>query len=1193
MVYIKSLICEGFKSFKEKTKINFSKGFTSIVGANGSGKSNILDAFVFAIGELSGNKMRVNNIKDLICNGGTNGGKASDYTKVDVIFDNSDKGIPVDSDIVKVSRKINLDGKGKYYLNDKVTSRHELLDLLDLALLIPNSSNLILQGELYRIITMNTNERRGLIEELSGIASYNEKKEKAEEDLIIVEDNISKITLLLNEVSIQLDSLEKEKNDALEYQELDLKQKNADHALIIQKLREFENQIEKIKKKIEAIQKEIEEINNKVLEKRNNLQLITSEIDKINEEIKKLQTEELITLTQKLYDLKSEFVKKEILKDNLQTEILKLKKNLIDTINKKDELESKKQNIQKELNKRNEDKSVIKEKLDNLKDEFFHSEEQIKELDTEYNTFNERLDILRNEIAQKNNLKSEQNSEIKINTNKLENLNLHLNSLKEKIYKSNEEVEKFKNEIKILEQKEKDFNNNFGNKVNLDELDEKKRALENYLKKIRIEIEKKQEELISIKSQIKTIKRLSNDKTIEAILQLKNSQDLKTKLNVSGHIYGTIGQLGKTNPEYNVALQVAGGNKFNYVVVDNQETAKNCIKFLSSNKIGRASFIPLDKIKAHNENKNISPNSNIIGRAVELIQFDPLFKNAFEFVFGKSLIVSNLDDASKLELNMRKVTLNGDVVETSNLMTGGAYKSVDQGGFISSEEAKIPTIELELNHLKKEEDSYIKRIKDIETDISLNYKKRISNNNDLSDIKLNLAVLKDNILRKEKDLKDFNVEISKIESEIKNYTINLENEKLKLNEINENLANLINDEKQINSKLSLIENNDFTKKISLLKNEINELEKNCININLDITKLTTQLDEIIIVRESEIKDAINRYQSDFENNTIQIENLTKELCEINKSRTELESIVLQKNQVVGKYYKKKEDLLLNQTNSKLEIEDLKSNIHPKNIKINTLEINLKNLQEQKEELEKNNNINEEVFKNIQEVLAFSQEKLSNIVNECIQEKKKLEPVNMRAIEKYNEIKQRYDDLIKKHENVVDERKSILEFISKIELEKKNAFFNTFNGINDNFKNLFSKLSPEGEAKLELECPEDPFEGGVNILARPGGKKWCLTQSMSGGEKALTVIALVLGIQKFVPSPYYILDEIDAALDDNNASQVGALIKELSENSQFILITHRDVTMTKTDQLLGVSNVNGLTEILNVNIREALEIIAQS
>ncbi|MGV9205594.1 MAG: AAA family ATPase, partial [Promethearchaeia archaeon] len=246
MVYIKSLICKGFKSFKERTKINFNKGFTSIVGANGSGKSNILDAFVFALGELSSNTMRVNNISDLICNGGKEG-NPSKYARVDVIFENSTREIPVDSDSVKISRKINLDGRGKYYLNDKRTTRTEIRDILDLAGLMPNSTNLILQGELFRIINMNNDERRELIEDISGIATYNEKKEKAEKDLAKVEENISRITLLLNELSVQLDSLEKEKNDALKYQDLDERQKNAKKALILLKVQKFDAEINEIK----------------------------------------------------------------------------------------------------------------------------------------------------------------------------------------------------------------------------------------------------------------------------------------------------------------------------------------------------------------------------------------------------------------------------------------------------------------------------------------------------------------------------------------------------------------------------------------------------------------------------------------------------------------------------------------------------------------------------------------------------------------------------------------------------------------------------------------------------------------------------------------------------------------------------------------------------------------------------------
>ncbi|MFX1394004.1 MAG: chromosome segregation protein SMC [Promethearchaeota archaeon] len=1193
MAHIKSLICEGFKSFKNKTKINFSKGFTSIVGANGSGKSNILDAFVFAIGELSGNKLRVNNIKDLICNGGTNGGNASDLARVDIIFDNSDNSIPVETKIIKVSRIINIEGKGKYYLNDKVITRRELQDILDISGLLPNSSNLILQGELFRIITMNNNERRGLIEDISGIASYNEKKEKAEKDLEKVEENISRITILLNELSLQLDALEKERDDALKYQEHDLKQKNAENALKILKIRNFEKQIEKIIEKKEALVKEIQEINYILLEKRENLKNITTDLDKINEEIKKLQTDELKELTLKLSKLKTEFAKKETQKENHENILSKLKKNLVESFKKKDEIEKNKESIQKQITDKNEEKKVIKEKLQSLKEELHHSEEQIKEFDLENKNFQERLESLKNKTSEKNEIKSELKSEIKLLINKLENSNNNYNNSKKRIDLLKDEIEKIVQEITVLEEHEKNYIDKSDRELSLDELEDKKRFIVNNLKKINSTINEKQEKLISIKSRIKTIQRLSRNKAIEAILSLKNNLELKTRNDIQGTIFGTIAQLGKANEKYNTALQVAGGNKFNYIVVENQKTAKQCITFLKTKKIGRASFIPLDKIRTNIINFDLTNNEKIIGRAVDLIQFDPLFRNAFEFVFGSTIVVSDINTASKLELKARKVTLNGDIIEISNLMTGGAFKETLKGGFITQEESKVPILELELKHLKREEESYTKKLKDIETQIALNFRNRISTNNELSEIRQKLAILRDNLKRKDDELNEYVADIKIIETEIKSLEGELYEEQSKLNAVEKELSDLIDKVNDLKSNISLLENNDFTKEINNIRKQIDDLEKEKMRINLEITKLRTQLEDILNNRESEIEEAINNTQLEIEHNINELENLNNELSKSKQAIEELESIVLQKNEVIGQFYEKKEDLLLTQTNIKVEIEEISSSINPKNIKINTLEINLKNIQSHKEELEASNKTTNEEIEKIQEFLTYSEEKLFNLINKCLEIKQQLEPVNMRAIKKYDKIKQRYDELIEKHEIVVDERKTILDFIEKIELEKKNTFLNTFNGINDHFKDIFAKLSPGGEAKLELENNEDPFEGGVKMLARPGDKKWCLTQSMSGGEKTLTVIALVLGIQRYIPSPYYVLDEIDAALDDYNATQVAIMIKELSEKSQFILITHRDVTMTKTDQLLGVSNVHGLTEVLNLNIKEALEYIVES
>ncbi len=1193
MVYIKSLICEGFKSFKNKTKINFSEGFTSIVGANGSGKSNILDAFVFALGELSGNRLRVNNIKDLICNGGTNGETPSKYARVDIIFDNTFRSIPVDSDNVKVSRKIDIEGHGKYYLNDKKITRRELQDIMDLAGLVPNSTNLIQQGELFRIINMNNNERRGLIEDISGIAYFNEKKENAVKDLEKVEENISRITLLLNEVSLQLDSLEKEKNDALKYQEHDIKQKKAENAVIIKKIKSFNRQIERINETKEDLKKEIEEINKNTIEKRENLMQITFELDKINDEIKKLQTDELKELTLSLNQLKNELTKIETQKENTGQELIKKKKNLVQYFNKKDKLEEKRSLLEDNLEIKRVNKKSIKNKLETLKEELYHSEEQIKAFDAEYSSFQEDLEKIRIKISEKNEVRNEINSEIKVVKNKFENSNKNYKEIQGKITRITSEIEKFRIEFDSYNEKEIEYTVIKGENFNIEDLEQEKQLIGQKLKVIREKINEKHDKLISIKSKLKAIQKLSINRAIDAILDLKNNPNKLNNYNISGRIFGTVAQLGKSSQIYNTALQVAGGNKFNYIVVDNYITATNCIAYLKKNKIGRASFIPLDKIRTYLNNFNIKSNEKVIGRAVDLIEFDPKFKNAFEFVFGQTIVVADLDTASTLENNLRKVTLDGDIIESSNLMTGGLNKQIKQGGFVTIEESKIPELESELSLFNDKETQYKKRLQEIENTITANYKRKISSNNKLNEIRQKIALLKDKVEINKEELNSLEQKKREIKSELEDYTQIIEKENKKLEEINKNIDSLENNENELKLKSSLLKNNDFSKKIYELKDGIDSLEKEKMKINLEITKIQTHLEEIINNSEIEIKNTIETTQNEIKTDTNELETFEQNLIEIKKNINEIEKEVLLKNQIIGGFYKKKEELLANQTNLKLEIEELRSQIHPLNLKINTLDVNLENIIAQKEEMERNNLLNVSEVNTLEDFVSLSYENLTEIINTSIEIKLQLEPVNMRAIKKYDKIKKRYDDLIEKHEVIVNERIVILEFIEKVEIEKKNTFMETYNGINKNFQEIFVKLSPGGEAKLELENQDDPFAGGVKVLARPGGKKWCITQSMSGGEKTLTVVALILGIQIYIPSPYYILDEIDAAFDDYNANQVATMIKDLSEKSQFILITHRDVTMTKTDQLLGVSNINGLTSVINLNIKEALEIIAEA
>lgn len=1189
------MICQGFKSFKEPTKINFDKGFSAIVGANGSGKSNILDAFVFALGELSGNKMRVNNVRDLICNGGADGKNTSRAARVDIIFDNSDGGIPIESSEVTLSRKITLKGTGSYYINGRRTTRRELQDLMDLCNLIPNSTNLVLQGELFRIINMTNTERRQIIDEISGIASYDEKKENAERQLEKVEENISRITLLLNEVSIQLDNLEVEKNDALEYKRFDDLQRDLDKTLLIKKIEGITKILIKIKEKKRTIEQEIIQIENNVVVKRNYLSELSEKLDLVNYKISNLESEELIELTQKLNYLKTENAKNETSKAHVTKEINKLKNAQISAINKKAELLNEKTELKKELTVLESEKAgneqILKVKNENLD----AIKQELQKLDSNYVDVQERLEGTRQSILREQETRNTLYSEVKVLENSVNNHEKNKINISKRITKISNELINFEEETIELEERKKKLQDNKRGPANIADFENAKVEIDRELKRIQDIIQEKHTRLISLKSKLKTIKKFNQNRAVEAILKIKDSDEIQ------GIIYGTILQLGKTNAEYNVALEVAAGGKLQYLVVDSQKTSKECIQYLKRNKIGRASFIPLDKIKVITPNYIIKSNDKVVGRAVDLIQFDQVYRKAFEFVFGRTIIVSDLETAVNLPVNARKVTMKGDVVESSNLMRGGTHQKNNGFSFQTNEESNIKNYEAELEKLKIKERSLINKLREIDMNISEYYKNSIQGNKELNGITQKLNGYQEKRIEKEDEIKSLKLEINDIENEIQKSNEDLSEKSNILNIFNEKLDALKNQEKLLQNELQNSENAKIKNQIQELERDVSRLTENISQIRITLTQIKTKLKDVLVNKIAEIEETILKNEETIEDCLVENESLEAIIETTKEEIKEINAKILEQNQILSEFIKEKNQITKDITDTKIAIEEMKAQIHPKSIQINTYENKLENFKAQLCELQVlfGNNY-EEIFtetdisipEGLKQYIDYSLSKLEELIRDCIEKKTLLEPVNMRAIDKYDKIKKRYDDLIEKHDQVVNERQSIIEFVEKIEADKKEVFLKTFAGINENFSKIFAKLSPSGEAKLELENYEDPFAGGLKIMARPGDKKWCLTQSMSGGEKTLTIIALILGIQQYIPSPYYILDEIDAALDEVNTILVAEMVKELSLNSQFILITHREQTMERTDQLLGISIADGISGVLNINIREALAAIAE-
>ena len=1195
MPYIKSMICQGFKSFRNKTIIYFDKGFSAIVGANGSGKSNVLDAFVFALGELSGNKLRVKNVRDLICNGGSVEKSPSNFAQVDIIFDNSDGKIPIDSKAVIISRKIDSKGNGNYYINRRRTTRRDLQDLMDLCNLIPNSTNLILQGELFRIINMTNLERRILIDEISGIASYNEKKESAEKQLEKVEENISRITILLNEVSIQLTNLESEKNDALEYQRLDYEQKNTEKALLIAKINSIRTDIRKIEEKKLVINQEINEIEKNIINNRNLLSEINESLEIINKKIKNLESDELLELTKKINDLKTEKVKYETSKEHLNKEIDKLSQEIIESVNKKGNIQKEKQNLKQELIQFEKEKDIYHNSLTTKIQELDVLKKELEKIDSNYIEIQQQLSILREKISKDQETKNQLYSEMKVLENKQQNFeNIKLNT-QEKITKLKRELQNFKENLIQLNEKRKEHEKTGTITHNIINLESEKIKILNEIKRLQEIIEDRHIQLISLKSKIKTIKNFSQNRAVEAILKIKDTSI------INGEIFGTISQLGKIDSKYDIALEVAGGAKLNYIIVDSQKTAKECIQYLKENKIGRASFIPLDKIKVNYPNFTINLNENVIGRAVDLIQFNSQFVKAFEFVFGKTIIVKDLETAIKLPISARKVTIKGDIVEVSHLMHGGSHKKRMGFSFKTIEESEIPVLEEDLNKLRNKENMLLSELKQIDMKITEYYKTRIQGNNSLNEITQQLNLFEERINEKEKELNSLESEIQKIDDENNQVKISFTENKKVLDGIIHQISDLKDQEKKLQEGIQNSKNIKIKNDIQILEEEKGHLTSNISELELKITKIKAKLEDFLENHIKEIEQTISKKEETIKINLSEIASIDGSLKSINSEIYTINEKILEENQILGQYIDEKNQLIKKITDLRIKIEEMKSSIHPKSLQVNTLENKMENLIEQLNEFKTEFGENFEHFfekeentipQEIKQKISISQQKLDEIIKDCIEKKALLEPVNMRAIEKYDKIKNRYEDLIEKHDQVVNERQSILDFIEQIETEKKDVFMRTFYQINENFGTIFSKLSPNGEAKLELENHDDPFEGGLRIMARPGGKKWCQIRSISGGEKALTIIALILGIQQYVPSPYYILDEIDSNLDEINTILVAEMIKELSSKSQFILITHKEPTMERSDQLLGISITDGISQVVNINIREALAQIAE-
>ena len=1141
MAIIKSMRLKGFKSFAKPIDLEFGSGFNCIIGPNGSGKSNVMDALCFVLGKLSAKSMRAERSSNLIFNGGKKGSPQKE-AEVSIIFSNDNQEFPIETDEVKLTRVIKNTGNSVYKINDQVLTRQQILELLSAAKIDPDGHNIILQGDIVRFMEMRPDPRRELIEEIAGISIFEDKKNKAMNSLTKVELQINDVSLILKEREAYLRELKKEKDQAEKYRKLEKNIKSNKATYLHVQITDKEKKLEEVKSKIKKQESQLKKFGDNEREVRSKISEKKKDLQDLNNEIEEKGEKEAILLQDNIEQLKTETAKNTERLSSCKSEITKISE-------RKKQLETSFEDTKKTINGLEESK---KELIDQIKD--------LKEKETKQS---QKINQIKSRLGLSDNTELE-----KIETNldeklkEYENLQERNQELLQKKFKLDADISTITEKIASVEEIEKSTNLQ-KTKKELENLtrDLEKRAAEDtvlytQLKKVKEDYSILNERLFKIQTQKNSMRASASvDLAIKKIKDLRNPK-----------IFGTVSELGEVEKKFSTALEVAAGPRTRSLVVQDDKVAADCIKTLKTSRVGIATFLPMNKIRGRPATRIKGPG--IYGSAIELISFDSKFKDIFAYVFANTLVVENIETARRIGIGkVRMVTLEGDLVEMSGAMIGG-YRTKRIGlGF------QEKSLSSDLDNLSIK----IDKANELKTTLE---NRKIENENNISELRNKKSELEADIIKHERTSSGLSLTDLKKQRD----SIKADKAYSEYSELGKVMNNLNNEIQKIKIERTNLRG---TSGPSEGKGELETSENRRLKTREEVVEKNTQVKNIEI-------QILNIYTPEKEKILQLIKNSEKETDEFKKELNNLDALLKEQTSRLNKkesektkFQKQYKDLFSKRNKISEGIQKLESSILLEASKEKTIHdrINEHSITQAKitAEVEALNGEFEE-FKGIQLRRGMTVEELKLEIRNFESMLSKIGNVNMRALEVYEEILKEYTRLIEKRDTLDTEREDVLNMIVEIEKNKKSIFMKTFKQLNSNFGRIFLSLSKKGEASMELENKEDPLSGGIDIRVRITGNRFLDIKSLSGGEKTMAALAFIFAIQEFQPMAFYLLDEVDAALDKRNSELLSELVSKYSETAQYIMISHNDNVITEADYVYGVSmHETGISKVVSLKL----------
>ncbi len=1131
------------------------------------------------MGPKSSKVIRAGKLTDLIFNGGKDKKKAAKYCTVSLVFDNSDRRLPIDTDKVILTRTVkraplknNPDNYYSYfYINGKSSSLSDFENLLIHARISGDGYNLVKQGDITTLVEMGPVERRKIIDDIAGISTFDRDIEKAEREKEEAEDNIKRIGIVLDEINRQLEQLKRDRDGAIRYRELQNKLYETKAKIAYKKKMDIESQLAEVHRQIESYEKEKDKLDNKIKEKREQYEDIKSKFEEIEKKISNTGGDEAKEIKEKIdlirteiarIDERVEYTKKEL--RNLSREREDIKKSL-DDISK--EMESYHNNIDSLYREMEEKESQINEidgELKKIRDTLSHSGGDIVEITRELSQLREDYNNTTNNIHQLQLKKERLTEKIEVLSTRIAELeetkSTYEFEIKDLDWQIKENEKTRKEETKKRENIDKKI---FQKRKEQAELTEQLRDIENSMRIL-------QREYSQIKAEYDASESLRKGYTT-AVLKILEARDK----GILKGVHGTIAELAKVDPKYEVAMKIAAGQRLQSIVVDDDNVAAEAIEFLRKNKLGRATFLPINKMilgRPRAKALLAVQDEKSHGFAMDVISFNKRYESAFWYVFGDTVVVENLDVARKLMGGVRLVTLKGDLIEASGAIKGGSIERQSLS-FSHVDRAKLDEMEEKLRSVMDSHDNLINKLDEIKKEIDkLQQEKEtieskiLSNNKEL-EVQRKEFIAKFDVVKKE--LEGRFKERSELEEELKDTDDEIKDLNKRVEELNK-----LKDEK--GKLLSKGKSKDLAENARELEEKLFSLKDLLLKIKNDRDIAVKQM-KFLEERERENRERLEEIDKELKEKKKNLELLKKDRSEKEEN---LESLISLESNMTGKMKnlsQERDKIYREMVSLETEMDKIVTRIESYVDLISRAKYRLPSLEDSIRALEEEISRYEVSIEPSDLPSVESLVETSKLIDENMRE---LEPVNMRALEEYEHQEQRKMKLEEDVGHLREQKRNLVRLVKEISKKKKNRFYEVFNEINDNFREIYSQLSEGGEAELQLDNREEPFEGGLNIKVRPKGKKVLHMSALSGGEKSMASLALIFAIQSYDPSPFYLLDEVDMFLDSINAESVSRMIKRNADHSQFIMVSLRKVAIKEADHIYGVTmRGDGISEMI--------------